>query len=149
MAKIFSFFMAIILLSLFYGFGSTLLIYATTPFSVDTNAVGSYRIQGVNATEIAARVGSATQSQLKIPIIEAGALLFYTGNILIDLMMNSFFAIPSLLTILTNSYFLFFSVDVILAMQLKIVLFAIASLAYFINLIGLLMEIRGQGASII
>lgn len=149
MSKTFGFFMAIVVFSLFYGFGSTILAYTIAPYGADSNTVDSYSIEGVNASDVADRTASAMQNQLNIPIIDAGALLFYTGNILIDLMMNSFFAFPSLITILINGFMIFFSFDAVIAMQIKIIFFAFASVIYFINIIGFLMQLRGQGAMII
>lgn len=144
MAKTFSYFVAILMLSLFYGFGSTLLTYTMNPYltAPQQQLTVGFGIDDTSITDITGKIQGATSSQLRIPVLDVGALVFYSGNILVDLMFNSFFALPSLVSVLTNAFVKFFAVDAIMIANLEVFLFALISVAYFINMIGFLLSIR-------
>jgi hypothetical protein len=100
----FAYFKAVLLCSFLFGFGVTLLAYSL-PGSA--NAYGQTYKDGVSASglgyeDIALEVEGSFNQQLNIPVIELGSLVYYSGNILVDLLVNFATAIPQILTILIN-----------------------------------------------
>jgi len=142
----FKYFTFIIMIQLFYSFGATLLTHALQPFNVNPLYLQEYQNISTDITNITGRIESTTQSQLNIPLIDLGALVFYSGNIIVDLMLNFFFALPSMLTILVTTFTNIFSLDAYLASQLKLFVFSIVSILYFLNLLAFILNIRSRGS---
>jgi len=147
----FKFFVYLIIIQLFYGFAITLLAYAFTGFpSISSDVTGSYTTGAPTLANISQQIEATTQNQMKLPsIVDMGALLFYSGNIIIDLMVNMFTALPSMFTILVSALLIPFAFDPVVATNLKIFFFAIVSVIYFINLLAFLINIRAGGGKII
>lgn len=146
----FKFFIYLIVIQLFYGFAITLLGYAFLGFSVNTDVSGHFMSGAPSLQNISQQIEATTQNQMKLPsIVDMGALLFYSGNIIIDLMVNMFTALPSMFTILVSALLIPFAFDPVIATNLKIFFFAIVSVIYFINLLAFLINIRAGGAKII
>lgn len=95
------FFQATIVGSLFYGFVITLLVYALPvdmvpyAFTFEQEHYGDYNN---TATELQ----SSLELQKNVPVVNVGALIFYSGNILLDMLMNAAFAGAELVSIVMN-----------------------------------------------
>jgi hypothetical protein len=139
----------IIAIHLFYGTAITLMAYALP--TEELNVLNQYQqpSQSLDTTEIAETIEENIQSQLSIPIVDIGALVFYSGNIIVDMLINFFTAIPSMLTIAISTFFTFFPVDAYIAAQIKILFWVFASLLYFIAFLNFILSIRSQGGSIV
>ena len=100
----------------------------------------------MNVTGIDQQLQASLQKQTKIPIVELGAMIFYSGNIFIDLLMNFAFAIPEMLSILVYGILQILNVETELVKM--IVTFSQISLTaiYVISLIQMVVGIRSQKA---
>lgn len=145
----FKFFMALLMVQMFYSFSATVMTHNMSAFDVNSDITSNYVSNALSLENISSQVGAATQSQINIPLIELGALVFYSGNILVDLMLNFFFAIPSMFSILTNGLFTLFAVDPFLKVQLQVFVFVFIGVLYIINLISFLLAIRSGRAEVV
>ena len=85
--------------------------------------------------------GIVTQ-QKNVPIIEIGALLFYSGNILLDFFLNFAFAIPEMIGLITSAIFNIINFDS--GLQTIIIMFIEIAFAviYVLTLIQMVTGIR-------
>jgi len=93
----------IILAQLFFSFAITIIAHATAVAMPDmVGGLGDYENAGsqINSTSINSDLIENLNSQQNIPIVEVGALVFYSGNILIDVILNFITAIPTMITLL-------------------------------------------------
>jgi hypothetical protein len=130
------------MVQLFYGFGITLLAYSLPTETV--NLINTYEgpRDNLDVEDISETIESNLQSQLNIPIVDIGSLVFFSGNILIDMVINFFTAIPSMLTIAISSFFMFFPVDAFIATQIKLLFWVFAAIIYFIAFLSFIMSLR-------
>jgi len=142
----YKYFVWIIVIQLFYSFGVTTLSHAFSLYNI--NNIYFIEMQNITTdiTNITNQIESTTQAQMNIPLIDLGALVFYSGNIIIDLMLNFFFAVPSMFSILTNFFLMFFNLDSFLSAQLKLFVFSAISILYFMSLLAFILNIRSRGS---
>jgi hypothetical protein len=131
---------------LFFGLSITLITYA---LPADTlNYVEIATPSGMPDVEDTARgIEGAVENQVKIPIVDVASLVFYSGNIVIDMILNSIFAIPSLISSFIGLFFMFVPVDAYVASYLKIFIFAVIAVIYVIGILQFLLNFR-SGATV-
>lgn len=140
----FKYFTFIITAQLFYAFGITLIAYSLPPDAVNYVSLFQPSIN-VSLENTTVQIQESVQQQMNIPLIDLGALVFYSGNIIVDLMLNFFFAVPEMFSILLGALFIMLNVDAYLATQLKLFATAIISILYMIGVLQFLMSIRARG----
>lgn len=102
---------------------------------------------GANALDtMGADVEANFSNQLDIPLVSAGALVFYSGNIVIDLMLNFVTALPSMISLLVEAIFIFIPIGGDLQITVKFFFFTVVTVLYVIGLIGFLTNIRSGSA---
>lgn len=138
----------LVILQLFYSFGVTTLTYALAPFGIQTMTVTLQPFQNetVEGTEIASRIESATQSKINVPLVDLAFLVVYTGNIFIDLVMNFLTALPGMFNLLVDGLCLLFNVDAYYAVSIKLFIFILLTVTYFISIIVFLLNLRSRGS---
>jgi hypothetical protein len=96
MAKdIMAFMTTIILVQLFFATSITMITYSL-PNAADNQAEQYLGITTrINVQTVSEDLKGGLEEQTNVPIIELGALVFYSGNILIDLLLNFIFATKS------------------------------------------------------
>ncbi|MDY6959949.1 MAG: hypothetical protein SVK08_12435 [Halobacteriota archaeon] len=141
MASTFNYFRYIVMIQLFLGLGMTLITYS---LPADTLAYAN-----VFAPEHAIDIGSTTadielnlERQTNVPVLDIGALVFYSGNLLIDMFLNFFFAIPEAISVIANAFFMIAPIDAFIATQVKMFLFALVSIIYIFMLISFVSNVR-------
>ena len=135
-------FKSTILVLLFYSFSITLVAYSI-PADAKPYITGySDFTNEINLEGVAETVQSSLDSQTNIPVIELGALVFYSGNILIDLILNFLFGIPEMFTGLINGIMTIINLNPFIAQQIQIISGVIFTVFYFIAVINLLIGIR-------
>lgn len=139
-------FKAIIIVQLFFAFSITLLVHAMPEENLTYVTAFSDVTDSIDLDTVTTDLENSMQSTLDIPVIELGALVFYSGNILIDLMLNFAFAIPEMITMILNGIMMLFSVDEFMFAYVQLFLSAVIMAIYFISLIQVLIGIRsGRG----
>lgn len=135
-----NFFKAVMMVQLFFAICITMYSYALPD---DAKSYPSFYEPDVNIEDISGTIQSSLETQTNIPAIDLGALVFYSGNILIDLLLNFVFAIPQMLTFIINAFMLFFiGADSFILFQLQLFFSAGMVIFYVISLIQLLTNVR-------
>lgn len=136
-------FKAVIIIQLFYSFAITGLTHALPADSLDYVTGFSDITDSINLETVSEDVQESIQRQTDIPVIEMGALVFYSGNILIDLMLNFAFAVPEMIGMLVNGIMiLFLGIDSYLFAIVQLFASVVIIVVYFISLMQLLTSIR-------
>lgn len=144
-SSIMDLFKMIIIIQLFYAFAITLLVYAVPADSLNYVTSFSDLASEIDLETVSTDIESSVQDQLNIPVVELGALIFYSGNIIIDLLLNFFFAIPEMIGLFINGFMLLFNVDSYIFAVVELFAGVIVTVLYFIGLIQLLGNLRSGG----
>jgi hypothetical protein len=144
MAGTFDYFKAIIIIQLFFGFAVTLVAY-TMPTEAQDYVTIIQPGRPIDLGSVSKDIQESAERQMQIPLLDLGALVFYSGNIVIDLILNSIFAIPEMITIIANIFFSFFPIDAYIANYLKLFIMAVISAVYILGILAFMMNIRSTG----
>lgn len=144
MASAIEYFKLIIEIQLFYALAVTLIVYSLPPDAIQYVSVFQQDIN-VDITNVSAQVESSLEKQMNIPVVDLGALVFYSGNIVVDLMLNFFTAVPGMFSILLTVMFTFINVDAYMATQVKLFTTAVITILYIVMLLQFIMNVRARG----
>lgn len=125
----------VVAFSMFYSIVITLLSYAVavpSEFSAISTDLSTY----------SQKAETLYQSTMGIPLLDMGGLVFYTGNAVIDFIMNFLTAIPSVSTLLIDLYLRFFPLDTSLAQTFKLSVYTLASVFLIIAIVKMVLGIR-------
>lgn len=95
--------------------------------------------------DYAEQVETAAGKEMNVPLVDMGTLIFFSGNLVVDLMLNTIFAIPEMIMILIGGFLALFPINAYLAVQLKVVIFAIIAIIYVILIIAFVADLRSRG----
>ena len=133
----------IVILQILFSFSTTMIVYSLPDDALKSFMMGEARMEhGKSTGEIISEFNKTASSMKQSSLINTAFLLFYTGNLLIDLFMNFLFAIPEMLTIPWNLFCYVFHVDPTFQGGVSMIIFAIASVIYMIVIISLIVQIR-------
>lgn len=135
-------FKIVLIIHLFYSLGMTLFVHTIPTDALVYTEVFQSDEEGTTLEGVAGAVEDSLQSQKKIPVIELGALVFYSGNIILDLIVNFLTAIPQMVGMLVNGIMLLMNVDSYLFATVEIFFVAVISIFYIIGLMELLLTVR-------
>lgn len=142
MVSVMNLFKAIILVQLFYAVSITMMAHSIA----GTNEDLSQSFRGYDSTlelqNVSTSIEEGLRKQTNIPVVEIGALVFYSGNILLDLLLNFAFAIPQMLGMLMHGLMLIFGFDTFLWQQVQLFASVLVMSIYFISLLNLIVGIR-------
>lgn len=150
MASAVTYFKAIITVQILYTFIFTVLAHALVPFGIPTFAqqLQPYQNQTINQQDLASKIQSSTTNQLNIPLVDLGSLVFYSGNILLDLMINFVTAIPGLFNLILDGLFIMVPIGAFYELTIKTTVYVFLTITYLITLIIFIMSVRSRGATI-
>jgi len=135
--------MGIIIVQLFFSLGITMITYSMPDSSTSVEATSYTDItKRINLTSVGNDIEGGLTQQTSIPVIELGALVFYSGNILIDLLLNFIFALPEMAFLLMSIITNILGIDNFLMDQIQIFTSVLIFAIYFIGVIQLLTGIR-------
>ncbi len=137
------FFKVMLIVQLFFSFAITSLTYALPEDTLNYVTSFSDITEKIDLESVSDDVQESVEKQTNIPVIELGALVFYSGNILIDLLLNFAFAIPEMIGMLINGIMiLFMGVDSYLFATVQLFSAVAITIIYFISIIQLISSIR-------
>lgn len=140
------YFKAILLTQLFYSLAITLLVYSLSPVGFDPSIQSfSNSSSNVDATEITSEIQDTLTRQTKVSVVDVGALVLFSGNILLDLLLNFTFALPQMITLLIDGTVKLVGIDAEITGIVQVFATALIMIMYFIGLLTLLTNIRSQG----
>jgi hypothetical protein len=140
----FEYFKAIILFMLFFSFATTTYTYALPADALHYTEV--FSDNSVNFVDTAAEFENSLTSQTNVPLIEIGALVFYTGNYFIDLLLNFVFALPNAFTMVLSAIGALFGFDTFIWAYLDLFAKTAAIIFYFLGLMQFLNNVRSGRA---
>jgi len=143
MMKLFS---TIIMVQLFYSFAITTVVYSMED-ELQLQSLPYYDAdQKMDLNYTVNQVQSNIDSQTKLPLIEFGALLFYSSNIILDLLLNFAFAIPQMIGFIVSGMCALFAFPVSIIATVQAFASGIIILLYFISILQLIISMRsGRG----
>jgi hypothetical protein len=148
MSNTFDYFKGVIIMQLFWAFAFGILTLTIPATDLPQLAVFTFQNGSVDLATIGTSFQDAVINQTNIPLLDYGALVFYSGNIILDLILNFFFAIPEMATMLISAVFMFVPIAGGLETLIKSFLFAFIGVMYVIGLLAFVSNIR-SGANII
>lgn len=142
MSNIMGLFKVMIIVQLFYAFAITILLYAT-PINAQPYASQYQGItEQIDLETVGEEVEASLQRQTNIQMIEVGALVFYSGNILIDLILNFLFAIPQMIGMMLNGISQLLAIDNVMWVTVELFAMVAVTAWYLIGVIQLLVGVR-------
>lgn len=139
-------FKGILIMSLFYSFSITSIAYYMPPESINHVQMFSNINSQISLDSVSQEVEGSLQRQTNLPLIELGALVFYSGNILIDMLLNFAFALPQMVVMLiAGVLYLFPTIPIFIKSQITIFSTSILMILYMVGIIQLLTNIRATG----
>jgi len=135
-------FTTLLVVQLFWSFSVTLIV-PNMP-NAETNQVVMFN-NANNIIEINTLQNSLDQGitdQTNIPLLEVGALVFYSSATILSLMINFFTAIPQMVTLLVHVFFLFIPISGSQEIIVKGWIFGIISVLYIISLFSFITGTR-------
>lgn len=136
----------IVLVQLFFSVGITMLAYAMPEDSLSYVDMFSEATEGVGLEDVATDLQNNLDRQRDIPVVEIGSLVFYSGNILVDLLLNFVFAIPQMIGLLINGLVTLFGFDTYVWAYVELFAGAVVVSLYVIGMIQMLISLRGRGS---
>lgn len=131
-----------LIVMLFYSVSINMLSYTIPAGARDYVTMNSLTGGIVDVEDVGAQVEESVTRQTDIPVIEVGALVFYSGNILIDLLLNFAFAIPQMFGLILHGITLLINVNTYLWAQLEIFAAVLMLVLYMVGLIQLITGVR-------
>lgn len=135
-------FKLILLVQLFFALCITLVTYTMPEDSLDYVTSFADITETVNLENVATDIESGLEQQTNIPVIELGALVFYSGNILLDLLLNFAFAIPTMIGLLVSGIVRLINLDSFITVTIQLFATVIVTAWYFIAIIQLITGVR-------
>ena len=95
-----------------------------------------------NLESTISKVKTSLESQTNIPIIEMGALVYYSGNMVVDLLLNFLLAIPEMITLLINGVCTLINIDAYYIVQMQLFIGGVLTVGYMLGMIQFVTSIR-------
>ena len=131
----------------FFSMGVTSISHVLPADTVDYVSFLTSSNANININGTTSFVQSKVTQQIKSPIIEIGALVFYSGNVIADLILNFIFAVPEMITLIFYLLVNIFQLDSFMMNQIQIFLGSITFIIYLLGIIRMLANLR-SGAPI-
>jgi hypothetical protein len=139
-------FKGIIIMMAFYSFCITGFTYFLPSESLQyIDVFSSLSHTNLDLQQLQTKVQSSLSSQTSLPLIDLGALIFYSGNILLDLLLNFLFAVPEMIGLILTGLTHMFSLPYQVVWLTQVFTMALMVILYIISLITMLVNLRGQG----
>lgn len=136
-------FKTIILVQLFFSFAITGISYALPSDAVHYIDSASDLASRIDLENTGEQIEESLTKQTNIPVIELGALVFYSGNIIIDLLLNFIFAVPEMFALILNLFMLLFgNIDYYLTALVQIFISVTYYSLYLISAMQTITNIR-------
>ena len=135
-------FTTLLLVQLFWSLGVSLIV-PNMPNALSNQVVmytNSNNVIELNTLQ--ASVSQGITDQQNIPLLEVGALVFYSSATILNIMINFFTAIPQMVTLLMTVLFLFIPLGNSLQIVLQAWVVGIVTILYFVALFTFLMGTR-------
>ena len=135
-------FKLILIVQIFFGSSITIIVHSL-PGSVQGDMlVYTDFSERMSLSDISSKVEGNLNSQTKAPGTDIAALVLYSGNLLVDLLLNFVFAIPEMLTIVISGITLMVGVDYFIVAQIQLFVGVLFSVLYLIAILQFFTKVR-------
>jgi hypothetical protein len=132
----------IIIVQIFFGFAMTAISYVI-PDDAKVYADSYFDVAGsTDINQVTGKIQEAMTRQTNIPLIDLGALVFYSGNFILDLFVNMAFAIPIMIGLIVNGLMNLFNLYSPMVNLIEITVAGLWLCMYFMGLIQMLLNMR-------
>jgi len=142
MVNVMDLFKWILIIQLFYAFCITSVSYAIPDDAKSYVTSFSDVTDEISLENVSNSVKNSLERQTNIPVIEIGALVFYSGNILIDLVLNFAFAVPQMLGLIIAAIVMIFNIDGQIILFVELFSGVTITALYLISIIQLIVGLR-------
>lgn len=139
------YFKVVLIIQLFYSVGFTMITHSIEANEIEYVEFFSGPTETVNPETIQGKIQTSVENQTNLPLVDIGSLVFFSGNLFIDLILNFVFAVPSMATILVTAILFIFNVDPFVANSIKIFAFLLISIGLFWALLAFITQTRSRG----
>lgn len=130
-----------LIIQLFYSLSINAIVYSM-PSDIRDESY-AFAEGTLNPDQTATQLQTALSSQTNIPVLDLGALVYYSGNVVIDLLFNFLGGIPAMFAMLFSGIMTIFSIDTYLINILQVFATVAWSIWYILSLIGFITSLRG------
>lgn len=136
----------ILMTMLFYSFGITMLAHFIPADNLAYVDIFSSSGAQLDFETVGEQLDDSIQDQINVPLIDLAALVFYSGNILIDFFLNFIFAFPQMVQILLSVMFNFMDVDIFIQTTVKQAVGIMVFVPFVLLLLSFILNMRsGRG----
>lgn len=135
-------FKTILIVQLFFSFAITGIVYYIPDDAKNMVSSFSDVASDIDLDSVGNEVQDALERQTNIPVIDVGALVFYSGNILLDLLLNFAFAIPQMFGLIIYGLTRIISLPVYMVGLVELFTGVTIIALYFVSLMQLITGIR-------
>jgi len=144
MAQFTQLFTYLLIVQMFYAFSITIFV-PLLPDIQQQQVIMYTDEQGVlNFATLGSELEGTVSSQSTVPFLELGTLIFYSTNLIINLVLNFITAIPQMITLLLVTLFTFLPLDQTIQTSVKGIFIAMITIIYYLLLILYIMGARTQ-----
>lgn len=146
MAEVLDFLVKVITIQAVYGLLITVVVYGTVG-QINSSDIADFQAQKnvVDINKSTELITSQLRAQTGVPIIDVVALAIFTGNLVIDLVFNTIFAFPSMISLIIHVLANYMNLPGQITTAVVFVGTALAIIAYAILALSMLLGIRSQG----
>ena len=141
----FDFFKVMITVQLFWAIGITMLTAVMPVGDIQTLSYVQYENGTFDLLTVKAQFEESIANQVNIPFVDVGTLVFYSGNLILDLMLNFFLFVPQMFNILITLLGRIFLIDGTLIALLQLFLTVFIGVMYVIGLLQFVSTYRNPG----
>lgn len=127
-------FVTLLIVQLFWSLSVSLIVPSMPNASANQVVMFTNSNNVIELGTLQSSVQTGITDQAKVPLLEVGALVFYSSATVLNLMVNFFTAIPQMVTLLMSVVFVFMPIDTTLQITLKAWVFGIVTVLYFVAL---------------
>jgi hypothetical protein len=143
---IMKYFMVMIAVQLFFAASVTTLAYTLPSEMVHKVEILQSSNTNLNLDNLTTTLQSSVERQRSVPIIDMGALIFYSGNIVLDLIVNFVGAGPAMITMAFKLISLLFGgMDIYITSIIQGVITILMFAWYIISLLTMITNMRAGG----
>ena len=132
----------VLMAQLFFSFSMTTVSYAIPDDALHYMAIYTDEEYIYTLDELSTTFEDNLKLQTEVPIIELGSLLFYSGNYLLDLVLNFIYAFPAIFGLLIKGLLFLISVDAVIANNLTVLMWGVTTVIYVIGIFQLITRVR-------
>jgi hypothetical protein len=142
MANASSIFYTLMLMQIFFSLGVTMIVAVLPAAQANQIVIFTNSNNLINVATLSTSMVGGVGSQQTIPLIEFGALIFYSTNIFINLVVNFFFAVPQMIIAFVSVLFFFIPISYTLQLIIKTTGIAVVTIVYYYLLLIYIMGLR-------